>query len=260
MKGKLSMWEKHKKELLVFAFMPVVVVILLLILVSVFEYFEIHVSGSREMWIGLIGAVLGGTFTLFGVMFTVFKQEYSESEQKRLQNLPILGFDLCTGIDDADCILTYTKDGLITSGFPNFERMEVKCIKIRTANNMPVFNFTIEGCAVNGKEILLSDAFNPSKSRIVPGESTTFIFNYSENLRMNIFCLVRFSYEDIFGNRYYQDFPFNYIESVIPVKNRMRRQIIDIRDIKQPIYVKKEGKTLEQAAEEYEDYKFFCNN
>lgn len=254
------MWKKHKKELVSCILAPVIIVVLLLVLVWLFEYFGIHVPGNREMWIGLMGAVIGGTFTLMGGLITIFKQEYSENEQRRLQNMPILGFEICDEIDNINTILTYTKDGLITSGFPDFEKMDVMCIKIRTANNLPIFNFTFEGCAINGKEVCLTDAFNPSKTRIIAGELNSFAFNYNEDLRQSIFCIIRFSYEDIFGNKYYQDLPFIYLEGVSCEKNDVVRQIIEIRDINPPVLWEREMNSLENSAKEYIDYATFCNN
>ena len=53
---------KYVKEAIGCMMISVVIVLLLLGMVAVFEYLEIHVPGSREMWIGLIGAVLGGAF------------------------------------------------------------------------------------------------------------------------------------------------------------------------------------------------------
>ncbi len=51
---------KYVKEAIGCMMISVVIVLLLLGMVAVFEYLEIHAPGSREMWIGLIGAVLGG--------------------------------------------------------------------------------------------------------------------------------------------------------------------------------------------------------
>lgn len=252
------MWKRHKKELVGFVLTPIVIVILILIMVWIFEYFGIHVPGSREMWIGLIGAIIGGMCTFFGVLITIFRQEEAEREQKRLENMPILGFELGVENDDFDMILTYTSDGLITSGFPDFERMEVTCIKIKSVNGCPIFNFTIEGCSINGEEIFLTDAFNPSKSRIVAGEKISYIFNYAEELKRNIFCLVRFSYEDILGNRYYQDLPFIYMERSIPTDDKQLKQIIQIRDIKQSILSSKDMKSIKETNKEYIDYETFC--
>lgn len=86
------MWKNHKRELLGCAMAPVLTVLLLLLNVYAFERFGIHVPGTREMWIGLIGAVIGGVFTLFGVLITIYKQEESDDEKIRIENMPILGF------------------------------------------------------------------------------------------------------------------------------------------------------------------------
>lgn len=249
------MWKRHKKELIGCALTPIMIVVLLLAMVSVFEHWGIHVPGSREMWIGLIGAVLGGAFTLLGVLFSIFKQEVLENEQRRLENMPILVFELCDVKDNFDSALTYTDDGLITSGFPEFERMDVTGIRIKSANGCSVFNFTIEGCSINGKEILKTDAFNPAKIRIAPGEMNLLVFNYATKLNENIFCIIRFLYEDILGNRYYQDLPFIYME--VLMEGKRLRQFIEIRDIKQPILIGKNTKSMEKSAKEYIDYEVF---
>lgn len=250
------MWKKHKKELMGCMLAPVVIVLLLLAMVSLFEYFDIHTPGSREMWIGFIGAVIGGAFTLLGVMITIFKQDEVENEQRRLENMPILGFDLSATEDNFDSVLTYTNDGLITSGFPDLEKIDVIGIKIKTINDCPVFNFTIGGCSINGKEVFVTDAFNPAERRLVAGEVMHLVFNYAENLHQNIFCMIRFQYEDIFGNKYYQDFPFIYLESYMG-GDRLK-QIIEIRDIKQPILINENIKSIEESAKEYVDYEAFC--
>lgn len=253
------MLKRHGKELIGCIGAAIGIVILLLVMVWIFECFGIHVPGSREMWIGLIGAVIGGAFTLFGVLITIFKQEDSDNEQKRLEYMPILGFEVhFTRNNSADYILTYTRDGLTTSGFPGFEKMDVMHIAIKTVNNLPVFDFTIEGCAINGKEISLTSAFNPLKIRIVSGEFTTVMFNYAESLDTNSFCIIRFSYKDIFGNRYYQDLPFIYDEYDLETSLNIRRQGLEIRDIKQPILVNQNTKSLEESAKEYMDYEVFC--
>ena len=62
----------------------IIVVLLMLLLVTFFEFFGIHVPGSREMWIGLIGAVIGGLFTLLGVLATIYKQQENDGEKRRL--------------------------------------------------------------------------------------------------------------------------------------------------------------------------------
>ena len=45
------MIKKHKKEIAISLAVPIIIVLLLLILVALFEHFQIHVPGTREMWI-----------------------------------------------------------------------------------------------------------------------------------------------------------------------------------------------------------------
>ena len=52
----------------------VVIVLLLLGMVAVFEYLK-SMFRQQEMWIRLIGAVLGGAFTLIGVLITLYHQK-----------------------------------------------------------------------------------------------------------------------------------------------------------------------------------------
>lgn len=86
------MWKQHWKSIGLCFGITVGIIILLLIITSIFEYLNIHVPGSREMWIGLTGAVIGGAYTMFGVLITIFKQEEETTENLRLSNLPVLGF------------------------------------------------------------------------------------------------------------------------------------------------------------------------
>ena len=62
------------------------------------------------------------------------------------------------------------------------------------------------------------------------------------------------------GHQYYQDFPFIYDE--IPVaypEEYTTRQLIEIRDIKAPILIKRDTESLEMTAKEYVDYDTFCH-
>lgn len=93
--------------------------------------------------------------------------------------------------------------------------------------------------------------------RVGVGGFVNFVFDYANSLDKNIFCLLRFSYEDVFGNRYYQDLPFIYDEKKSVYKNTEVIQLIEIRDIKQPILVSDKTETLEEAAKKYTDYVTF---
>lgn len=99
------------------------------------------------------------------------------------------------------------------------------------------------------------DSFSPSKKRIVTGEYSTLAFGI-DNITSNIFCGLRFSYEDIFGNKYYQDLPFTYNETKDENMNK-QKQIIEIRDIQSPILVGPKVKSLEDSTRECIDYDVF---
>ena len=251
------MWKNHKKELIGCIASAIGIVLLVLLMVTVFEYFGIHVPGTREMWIGLIGAVIGGVFTLLGVLITIYHQEESEKERRRLENMPILGFEVSFNNYESDTVLTYTEGELITSGFFVYESKVFATFYIRTVNNLCTFNYRIEGCAINGKSVILGSAFNPATERLLVGETIDFVFDI-EGINTNVFCLLRFAYQDIFGNQYYQDLPFIYEEtgSYQGMEGRIK-QIIELRDIKQPVLCR-ESKSLEEASKEYVDYDVFC--
>lgn len=238
------MIKKHKKEIAISLGAPVVLVLLLLILVVAFEYFQIHVPGSREMWIGLIGAVIGGAFTLIGVLITIYKQEDAEEEKRRMENMPILVFEPCRNQKEANTTYSYCDGEMITSGFGIYENKEWMTVKIKTANNAMAFDFEPIEIIIDGKSVTLGSAWNPTKERIVMGCETSFAIDISLESRANIFCVIRYKYSDLFGNQYYQDLPLIYSErsQVGPLGTKRSKQWIEIRDIKPPIYIK-EGYT-----------------
>lgn len=259
------MWKKHKKEF-IFSILAIVgIVFAMLLLVAIFEYFGVHVPGSREMWIGFIGAVIGGAFTFLGVLVTLYNQESAFEEEKRLENMPIIGFTLEDGYNgersesssEVDAFISYYDDEMTTSCFSVVEKKVFYIIKVKTLNNLCAFNLTVEGCAINGREIKCGSAFNIIKMRVGVGEFANFVFDYANSLDINIFCLLRFSYEDVFGNRYYQDLPFIYDEKKSVYENTEVIQLIAIRDIKQPIHVSDKTESLEEAAKKYTDYETF---
>lgn len=258
------MWKKHKIELIVCGMSCILIVFLLLIMVIVFEKFNIHVPGSREMWIGLIGAIIGGAFTLFGVLITIYRQEILEEEKKRLDNQPILGFEVIPYRkklgDEIDLIITYFDGAITTSDFEVLQKKKFSAIKIFTLTTT-VFNFVVENIWIDGNIIPLDDTFAPARCRIAPGETINIVFDY-DNCTTNILCLIRFSYDDIFGNHYYQDLPITYEETTIyKGDNGLIRQIVEIRDIQAPIYANKNNNCMHadlcECAKKYMDYKTF---
>lgn len=261
------MQKRHRKEVAIWIVIPIIIVLAILLLVYLFEILGIHVPGPREMWIGLIGAVLGGMFTMTGVLITVYKQEEQIKEDRRLGYMPILRFEIVS-VDkiDKDCQMEIggrlTFDGtlscqegeLTTSAFRFVEEKICKAIEVSVLNNTCVFDFVIEGCLIKGKEIPKGSTFAPASRRLVSGEVYRLIFDNGDYSETNEACLIRFSYRDIFGNKYYQDLPIEYIEIDY---NGVREHHIEIRDLKAPILVKEDVKTLEVVQREYCDFEIF---
>lgn len=239
----------------------VMVIGVFLFLIILFEKQGIHFDGNSDLWIGLIGAVLGGSFTLIGVLLAHYYEEQQNEEKKRLENMPILGFDVLEHSDvekkDVDCFLSYYDNEIITSGFEFLEEGIWSLVKIWNLNDAHVFDFTVEGLLINGKSVKMGYGFNPAMRRIAKGEECKMLFFFGEEVYENLFCLLRFSYTDIFGNKYYQDLPFTYMETYY-ANDEKRRQIIEIRDIKSPILVKTYDKSFEDTVKEYIDYDIFC--
>ena len=153
------MWKKRIGELSIYLVATIGIVLGILGIVTAFEKWGVHVTGSREMWIGLIGAVLGGAFTLFGVLLTIYKQEDSELENKRLENMPIIGFEACYNGIEADTTVSCLEGQLITSGFNLYIYKEFVTVKIRVVNHKSAFNFCVKECLINGKKVPVGTAF-----------------------------------------------------------------------------------------------------
>lgn len=250
------MWKKHGKEIVGYAIGSIFVVLALLLMVYVFEYFGIHVPGNREMWIGLIGAVLGGAFTLLGVVITIYKQEESEKEQKRLENMPVLGFDIIQmSLEESFplYILGMTEGQLVTSGFPGCPTKKYSILEISVANKKPVFNLVIDNVFMSNAGVLeKSEAFSPCSVRIVSDERVQIMIYYADELLQNEFMVIRISYADILGNKYYQDVPFDVFEREI---DECGEQLAEIRDIKCPIYVEKYTEEFSETVKGFMDYR-----
>ena len=252
------MWEKHKRELLGCAMAPVLTVLLLLLIVYVFERFGIHVPGTREMWIGLIGAVIGGVFTLFGVLITIYKQEESDDEKVRIENMPILGFSSYqSSLSESNPILIVgiSEDELATSLFPTDESDCYSILKVTTANKKSVFNLCVTDFYISNKGVLKkTDAFAPSNIRLINDEDIDIMIYHPEKLDSNYLCVIRFAYEDIFKNKYIQDIPFEIFDRKI---YGYREQVIKIRDIMQPIYSDSTDSLLYDTVKSFTDYENF---
>ena len=111
------MKKKYINFALLFFISSVAIVFFLLGIVTFCEKNNIHVAGSREMWIGLVGSIIGGMYTLIGVLLTIYKQQGVEEENKRIENMPILGFEVIKDADNIDAILSCENDELFTTAF-----------------------------------------------------------------------------------------------------------------------------------------------
>lgn len=199
-------------------FITVFITLSLLLLVTFFEKTNIHVAGTREMWIGLIGALLGGAYTLVGVNLTLTHQQKDTLERRRLENLPILKItshsetlETFTGRN----IFTFCQNEILTSGFPINPEISYPVICISLANNHPAFNVYIESCFIinYSEEAKKSLAYAPIKYRLVAEETLSTMFwikdfiNYNS---LNTQGILRINYSDLFDNQYFQDVMFSY--------------------------------------------------
>lgn len=256
-----------RKEIALWSGIPVIIVLALLALVYIFEVLNIHVPGSRDMWIGLIGAVLGGAFTMIGVITTIHKQEEQNEENRRLEYMPILSFKIVEpdrvsknrnvfGDEPIfDGTLAFINGELCTTAFQFVESKLCKAIEVEVLNEVCVFDFTISGCLIGGKEMHKGECFSPSLQRLVPGEKYRLIFDNDDYSDENVFCLIRFEYKDIWDNKYYQDLPIVYDEIE---QEGIIEHSIEIRDVKAPIFVTGDVQSLETAAKKYCDYEVLC--
>ncbi len=216
----------------------VAITLFLLWLVTVFEEYSIHVAGSREMWIGLIGSLLGGVYTLIGVYATINNQRKDDKERQRLEKMPLLKVDIDTQYLDNGGIaevFTLCGDVIHTAMQPTNEYEKYPVVNISMANNNPAFDIYIESCVIINyvDETKKSDYYFPGKYRLINDEMVSIlIWFYDYNLYQDftIHGALRVSYSDLYGNRYYQDVPFLYSE------HKYERNM-SIKNLRQPILV-----------------------
>jgi len=191
----------------------ILVTFALLALVSIFEKQGISVSGSREMWIGLIGTLIGGVYTMLGVVLSLSYQSENDDESKRLENLPLLKFDIrISDLNTYDFSDILTMDGykLYSTAFPRNEYEHYPVIDVSLANNRAAFDLCIESTITryHRRALYKTKHYFPSVRRLVSDEKHAIMFwikDYEEYEVSNIQGFIRFTYKDIFNNRYFQD-------------------------------------------------------
>ena len=212
--------EKHIRDVVMIPVSAVVVTLGLLGLVTLFEKCNIDVPGSREMWIGLIGALLGGVYTLLGVQITIRKQSAADMDRQRLEYMPILKFRTSTSClknFDGQGIFTLRADEFFTTGFPKCEVDNYPTIEIALTSANPAFDVRIDSCITTEHKKLpkQTEFYFPQKYRLVANERIQNMFwiaDYKEYPQANVLGILRIAYSDVFGNPYYQDISFTYDE------------------------------------------------
>ncbi len=217
MRKKNTIW-RYFLDIVLILMGAIVVTMGLLGLVAVFEKYDIHVPGSREMWIGLIGAVLGGAYTLLGVQITIRRQGNADADRQRLENMPILKFKTrvcCLKNFDGQGVFTLSADEFFTTGFPKNELDNYPIIEIAVASASPAFDVRIDSCITTDHVSIpkQTECYFPQEYRLVEGEKIESMFwieDYKKYPQCNVQGILRIAYSDIFGNPYYQDISFTY--------------------------------------------------
>lgn len=254
-KKNICLLKKKNIISIVFIFLTAIAITLILLgIVTLFEERNIHVSGSREMWIGLIGALLGGAYTLLGVQMTLYYQEKNDIEKQRIENLPILKFESKNVKMERYNGPIFTLDGneIYTSGFPKDDKKPYPILVISLANNAPAFDVYVESCITteHNQEVVKNKAYAPMGYRLVAEEKIETMFwilDYCRYSTCNVLGVLRVSYSDMFGNRYFQDVPFSYSEQVSREYN-----ILELDSIKAPTLVEKSLNLVDLVRKEYD--------
>lgn len=229
----------------------------ILLMVHMFEKYDVHVPGSREMWIGLIGAILGGAYTLLGVRITIRRQKDFDVERQRLESMPILQFKTytsCLKNYDGQGIFTLCGDEFFTTGFPKNELDNYPIIEISLASANPAFDVRIDSCITTEHEKIpkQTECYFPQEYRLVTDETIQnmfWIMDYEKYPYSNVQGILRVAYSDIFGNLYYQDISFTYEERVCK-----RDDMFSLDRVMSPILADKKAPTLlERVRKEYPD-------
>ena len=69
-----------------------VLVLITLFLVLIFDLCASNDVSSR--WMGFLGGFIGGIMTLVGMVMTIEDQHKEEQEDRRIENMPLLSFDI----------------------------------------------------------------------------------------------------------------------------------------------------------------------
>jgi len=249
MKVKNRIW-KYIVDIMAVSAGAVLITVGVLFIVYIFEIYDIHVPGSREMWIGLIGAILGGAYTLLGVQVTIRKQKAIDVERQRLENTPILQIKThtnCLTNYRGQGIYTLCEDKFFTTGYPDNELSEYPILEISLASTNPAFDVRLDSCITTEHEKIpqKTEHYFPQEYRLVADEKIYNMFwieDFNKYPHANVQGILRIAYTDIFGNPYYQDISFTYDER------------LSLDRVMAPILANKKSPTLLQRVKEEYPY------
>lgn len=255
-------YKKNRSFLLTTLLIAVIFIVTFLgiwFLVCFLDKIGFNTVGTREMWIGLLGSLVGGFFSFLGVNYSIYSQKDDEKERQRLEHMPILKVDYeMKSLPEykEGNIFTLYQNEILTSAFPTNLKKKYPVIVVSLSNKNSAYEVYIESCITihHTEEITKSPAFNPEKYRVVPGEyytSMVYIMDADDYEFSNILCVLRISYSDIFGNKYYQDVPFSYTEHAASPE-----YVFETYNLKKPILVERNTPTLFDISRKEYSYLF----
>lgn len=246
------------KRIMWFFFLALLIVCALLIAADLFNITQYIPLTKNYDWLAFIGAIIGGIATFVGVYFTIEYQKRSDEEKKRNDNAPIIRIDISykTLEEHHSGVFTLNGSEVYTSGFPKDFKKPYPIIELRLANAKPAFNVCIDSCATREHfDVVQTEAYAPAPYRLLSDECVKSMFwiqDAAEYESINILGIIRISYSDMFGNNYFQDAAFSYIEENDSIKTKM-----EITGIRVPVLADKQAPTLKKRLEE--EYPYFFN-
>lgn len=196
----------------------VVAILVIAVVILVLSCVFINNIIWKELSVGLIGALVGGIFTISGVMLTLRSEYERQSDLVRLDRMPLLAFRTYNvsleTLGDSQ-IFSIAEQGILTSGFPEDECKLYTGIAISLGNGNPAFNVHILDAKIDdGMNRQDYGANNPLEIRLVGNEELEIMICYmaydkavQHGCSVNISGVLQVAYEDIFGNQYIQDVP-----------------------------------------------------
>ena len=244
-----SMWTKKKmvkkikntrntNNILIFIAI-ILVVVVALIVASLYIKDECW----KDLFMSLIGAMIGGIFTTIGVIISLRVEQERQANILRIERMPLLDFKTySTTLEtlENNQIFSIMEDGVCTSAFPAETDKVYTGFVISLANNNPAFNVHIYNAIIDdGFTRKNYDVNNPMEVRLVGSEQLKIMIYYmayneavKKDCNQNISGVIQLKYEDVFGNQYVQEIP------VIFTENSMEQKM-EIRTIGQAKYIGK---------------------